>query len=432
MTLVLDSYTPESGSSDFSVGHYDVKLRYRMTTGRLSATAAMDVTVLRAVRQIAFDLCGLTVSKVLIDGKTHKHFKQTSTKLILKFDSELRAGTKLECEVHYAGFPRPRSSRWGAVGWEDLEDGVVVAGQPTGAPTWFPCNDHPKYKSTFTISVTTERPYTVVATGVLLSSSEKSGLVTWNFRETAPTACYLATIQIGRYRQHPQQLAGVSVSTFYPPAQQFEVAADLSKLEAMLKFFGETFGPYPFDSYTVVATQDDLEIPLEAQGMAIFGANHLDGTNPEERLVAHELAHQWFGNSVGIAQWRDIWLNEGFACYAEWLWSEHAGGITTQGMAESHHVLLRQLPQDLILGNPGPDLMFDDRVYKRGALTLHAVRRTVGDAAFFTLLREWVSNHRHALGTTEDFIALCQTHSREDLGTLFEHWLSEPALPALP
>lgn len=432
MTLVLDSYTPESGSSDFSVEHYDIKLRFRSVTGRLSATASMDVTLLRAVRQFSFDLCGLTVSKVVMDGKTHKHFKQTSTKLTVKFDSEQRAGMKHHFEVHYAGFPRPRSTRWGAVGWEELEDGVVVAGQPTGAPSWFPCNDHPRYKSTFNISVTTERSYTVVATGVLLSSSEKSGLVTWNFRETAPTASYLATVQIGRYRQHPQVLAGVNVSTFYPPAQQFEVAADLSKLEAMLSYFAETFGPYPFESYTIVATQDELEIPLEAQGMAIFGANHLDGTNPEERLVAHELAHQWFGNSVGIAQWKDIWLNEGFACYAEWLWSEKSGGITTQGMAESHHVLLRQLPEDLILGNPGPDLMFDDRVYKRGALTLHALRRTLGDEVFFIVLREWVAHHAHALGTTEDFIALCQSHSSVSLSGLFDRWLNQPQLPALP
>ena len=149
-------------------------------------------------------------------------------------------------------------------------------------------------------------------------------------------------------------------------------------------------GPYPFAAYTVVVTDDELEIPLEAQGLSIFGANHLDGRLGRERLVAHELAHQWFGNSLTLGRWRDIWLHEGFACYAEWLWSEesrravgrrHARRGTTRGS--------RPLPQDLVLGDPGPELMFDDRVYKRGALTLHALRLTVGDDAFFDALRAW-------------------------------------------
>ena len=96
----------------------------------------------------------------------------------------------------------------------------------------------------------------------------------------------------------------------------------------MIALFEGLFGPYPFDAYTVVVTDDDLEIPLEAQGLSVFGANHMDGRRGSERLVAHELAHQWFGNSLTVGLWRDIWLHEGFACYAEWLWSEASGGRT--------------------------------------------------------------------------------------------------------
>lgn len=432
MSMSLDRYTPDSGSADYTVEHYDLRLRYRMSTSHLTAVAILDVTLLAAVRQISLDLCGVRAGKVLIAGRAVKNVKQSSTKLTLKLPEEMSAGSKFQCEIHYAGYPRPRSSRWGAVGWEELTDGVVVAGQPTGAPTWFPCNDHPRYKSTFDISVTTEKNYTVAATGELMSTTEKSGLTTWNFRQMAPTPSYLASVQIGRYRQHHQDVGGVNVNTVFPPDRAHQVHSDLSKLDDMMVYFSQIFGPYPFESYTLVATADELEIPLEAQGMAIFGANHLDGTNPEERLVAHELAHQWFGNSVGIAQWSDIWLNEGFACYAEWLWSEAAGGITTQGMVESHHVLLRQLDQDIIVGDPGPDLMFDDRVYKRGALTLHALRKTVGDEAFFTILREWVSQYAHALATTEDFIRLSQEHSTTSLAALFDNWLFTPQLPALP
>lgn len=431
MSNSVDSYTPDSGSADYVVDHYDLNLHYRMSSGHLKAVAQLNLTLLREVRHLSLDISGLHVGKVFVDGSANKNHKQSPTKLSIKLGDEHPAGSHFMVELHYSGTPRPRSSRWGTVGWEELTDGVVVAAQPTGAPSWFPCNDLPRYKSTFTISLTTESSYAVTATGELQSKSEKSGFTTWNFYQAIPTPTYLASIQIGRYRHKELRLAGIPVHIFSPPASEPQVLADLKQLDAMMGYFSETFGEYPFESYTVVATADELEIPLEAQGMAIFGANHLDGTNPEERLVAHELAHQWFGNSVGIAQWSDIWLNEGFACYAEWLWSEKSGSITTQGMAESHHVLLRQLDQDIIVGDPGPELMFDDRVYKRGALTLHALRRTLGDAVFFRIVHHWVNENRHALGTSEQFIALCQEHSSVELDSLFDRWLYKAPLPAL-
>ena len=122
----------------------------------------------------------------------------------------------------------------------------------------------------------------------------------------------------------------------------------------MLETFARLFGPYPFDAYTVVVTDDLLEIPLESQTLSTFGSNHLSRDWEAQRLIAHELAHQWFGNTVTAASLRDIWLHEGFACYAEWLWSEAIGRTTAQEEAERHHALLARLPQDLVLTDPGP------------------------------------------------------------------------------
>ena len=125
-----------------------------------------------------------------------------------------------------------------------------------------------------------------------------------------------------------------------PPRLLAAAEHDLARQPAMMALFEEQFGPYPFAAgYTVVVTDDDLEIPLEAQGLSVFGANHMDGRRGSERLVAHELAHQWFGNSLTVGRWRDIWLHEGFACYAEWLWSERVrrAGRPTAWRARSAH-----------------------------------------------------------------------------------------------
>jgi aminopeptidase len=201
----------------------------------------------------------------------------------------------------------------------------------------------------------------------------------------------------------------------------------------MMKLFCRLFGPYPFGGYTVVVTDDPLEIPLEAQGISVFGSNHLDGRRGSERLVAHELAHAWFGNSLTPARWQHIWLNEGFACYAEWLWSEESGGLTATQQVSKAYSQLSWLDQDLVISDPGPELMFDDRVYKRGAITLHMLRLQLGDAAFFELLRTWTSQNRHGSVTTDGFVSLAADFANaSDVQELFRRWLDEAALPALP
>jgi aminopeptidase N len=207
---------------------------------------------------------------------------------------------------------------------------------------------------------------------------------------------------------------------------------DFGRQPQMMKLFVKLFGPYPLSTgYTVVVTDDALEIPLEAQGISIFGANHCDGERTAERLIAHELAHQWFGNSVTARRWRDIWLHEGFACYAEWLWSEDSGGRSADDWARYYHGKLAGSRHDLLLADPGPRDMFDDRVYKRGALTLHVLRRTIGDDGFFELLRDWTTRHRHGTAVTDDFTGLAANYANESLRPLWQAWLYSKDVPDL-
>jgi aminopeptidase N len=258
------------------------------------------------------------------------------------------------------------------------------------------------------------------------------------YEERRPTSAYLATVQIGPYEEVSLETTPVPQRAVVPPSLAGDVRGWLAHHGDIMRTFTELFGPYPFAGYSLVVTADDLEIPVEAQGVSIFGANHLSDDDAE-RLVPHELAHQWFGNSVSVTSWQHIWLNEGFACYAEWLWSEAAGEASADQMARHWHGRLAELEQDLVLADPGPENIFDDRVYKRGALTLHALRATLGDEPFFALVRDWTDRYRHGAVDTEAFRRLVEEHANRTGGeplaaesaALLTRWLDSAELPSL-
>ncbi|WP_431247459.1 M1 family metallopeptidase [Leifsonia xyli] len=428
---VPHSYLPRSGTDDYGVLSYDLDLNYRVTTNRLDATAVIHGRANVSLGFIALDLVHLKAKRVRLDGQKRTRFTQTPTHLRIVPAAPIAPGAEFTVEIAYDGSPAPRRTRWGTLGWEELSDGAIVAAQPSGAPTWFPCNDRPSDKAAYRIRVTTEQAYTVLATGEPTGHSVSAGRGTWTFERDEPTASYLAAVQIGRYTVERRRSAGVDWEVAYPASLAQRVLHDFEPVGRMLERFQELFGPYPFPSYTVVVTEDPLEIPLESQAMATFGSTHADGRGGSERLIAHELAHQWFGNSVGLAAWGDIWLNEGFACYAEWLWSEASGGLSAATHARAHHARLRLAPKDLLLGDPGPDLMFDDRVYKRGACLLHALRHRLGDKRFFGLLREWTDVNRFGTVGSADFERLAERYADEPLDGFFDAWLRDTRLPSL-
>jgi aminopeptidase N len=245
-------------------------------------------------------------------------------------------------------------------------------------------------------------------------------------------APYLATVQIGRYVVEPQGAeSGVDSELVAPPSLMSAVREATADQPRMIALFTDLFGPYPFEGYRVVVTDDPLEIPLESQTLSTFGRNHVSRAWEAQRLIAHELAHQWFGNAVTAGRLADIWLHEGFACYAEWLWSEAAGHESADDQARRHHELLRSQPQDLLLVDPGRERTFDDRVYKRGALALHALRRQLGDETFFALLRDWVAAHRYGTVSTPDFEAVVARVGGEPALDRLGAWLRAPELPPL-
>ncbi|MEB3034718.1 M1 family metallopeptidase [[Mycobacterium] nativiensis] len=430
---VIDPYLPGSGNIGYRVSRYELDLEYKVASNRLSGTATITAVTLTALRSFTLDLADvLSVSKVRVNGRQPARFTTSNAKLRVTLATQLPAGAALVISVRYSGSPGPSETLWGEVGFEELSDGALVSGQPNGAPSWFPCDDHPAAKASYLIQISTDSPYRAVANGELVSRRVRAARTTWIYEQPEPTPTYLVTLQIGQYVTHRLPDTAVPINVVLPARLRPEFDRDFADQAAMMELFVRLFGPYPLTAgYTVLVTDDHLEIPLEAQGISIFGANHCDGTGGSERLIAHELAHQWFGNSVTVRRWRDIWLHEGFACYAEWLWSEHSGGPSAGEWAQHYHQKLAALPQDLLLADPGPADMFDDRVYKRGAMTLHLLRGQLGDDGFFTLLRDWTTRHRHGNASTDDFTGLAANYATVSLQPLWQAWLYSTALPPL-
>lgn len=444
-----DPYTPGHGSADFNVSRYELHLDYRVATNRLEAHVTVSATASTQLASIMLNLSGLRVVKVRVDGQRPARFIQREGRVVVTPAAPLPEGSDFSLDIRYEGRPGPLRGNWGDVGWEELTDGVLVAGQPTGAPSWFPCNDHPSRKASFGFTVTTDANYQVVCNGTLVSRHAKASRETWVYEQSEPMATYLATVQIGRYEIAPlasavhsnepgagalnQPAAGVRQLVAAPAVLMGRAQATLVRQDQMMATFETCFGPYPFHSYTVVVPDDELEIPLEAQSLSIIGRNHLDQRWESQRLIAHELAHQWFGNSVTASSWKDIWLHEGFACYAEWLWSEASGQGTAASRAEAARQGLAAKPQDLLIGDPGPELMFDDRVYKRGALALHGLRTAMGDPLFFGFLRAWTERNRFGSVTTGDLIGLaqelCEGLPGFDAESILHPWLYQSRLP---
>ncbi|GIG00135.1 M1 family metallopeptidase [Catellatospora citrea] len=423
-----DSYLPEHGNGGYQVWLYDLDLKYRVGPNHLTGRATIEAVADHALSQFSLDLAGLRAARVRVDGRPAR-FSQRLHKLYVTPDTAIDADQEFTVEVRYAGTPRPVGGTWGDIGWDELTDGALVASQPVGAPSWFPCNDHLADKAAYRITITTDTPYTVLATGQLAARSRSGSTTTWVFERPEPTPSYLMGIQIGRYAEIELAADPVVQRAAFPPRLRTAFLHDFGRQPEMMRVLKRLFGPYPFGEYVVVVTGDDLDDPIEAQGMSVFGANHVDGRRTHERLVVHELAHQWFGNSLTIADWRHIWLNEGFATYAEWLWSEESGGATAQDHARIWHTRLSRSPADIVVADPGVARMFDERVYKRGALTLHALRERLGDPDFFSLLQAWTAQYRHATVTTQQFVSLAAVYARQPLDDLFTDWLHTPQLP---
>jgi aminopeptidase N len=428
---VRDPYFPKAGNGGYDVTHYDLRLAYDPGPRHLTGTASITARATQGLSAFDLDLKGLDVDKVTVEGRPAR-WSRSGQELTVHPHDDLDKGETFRVTVRYSGRPQtitdPDGSR---EGWLRTADGALALGEPTGSMAWFPGNHHPSDKASYDIAVTVPEGLQAVSNGELTGETTTKGRTTYTWHTAQPMASYVATVAVGHYDIRRSTTAdGLPVYVAVDPKKAKASRKVLAEIPKIMEWAEYNFGPYPFSSTGAVVDRDeDAEYALETQNRPVFPGV------PDTETLVHELAHQWYGNSVTPKTWRDMWLNEGFATYAEWLWDEDHGGDSAQKTftalydhGEDDYPDLWSFPP----GKPsGAAHISDDPVYVRGAMVLHKIRQTVGDDTFYDIIQGWAAAHRHGNADTDDFTSYVEKKAPDkDFDGIWKDWLYGDGRPS--
>ena len=440
-----DSYFPLLGNEGYDALHYELDITPDFSAETLDATVEITMRATQNLTAFNLDFWGYTITDLTVNGQPAKYGRDEGELMIIP-NGPIAAGDTFEVTVAYNGKPRkgvPEDVLYGdpdflgSAGWVFYADGSFVASEPRGASLWYPVNDHPKDKATYNFSITVPEPYVVATNGDLIEVISDNGMLTYNSALNEPAASYLVTVHTGDLVLDETEEEGQVPVRNYFASPHFDQAKSIFEDTAeMVAFYEGIIGEYPFDVYGSVVVGSDLPFALETETLTTYGTGILEDSVRTDMTLAHELVHEWFGNSVSLARWQDIWLNEGFASYLSFLWvTEIYGDAVTQSILSDWYSdisdpgFMSAAPE--AIGNPGAENLFHHAVYWRGALTLHALRQRVGDEVFFEIIRTYFQRFKDGNATIEDFIALANEVSGEGLTDFFAAWLYHKAVPAI-
>lgn len=530
---VGDDLFPNAGNSGFEVTHYTLDIAWDESNS-IEAEATLEAAAIDELNAFNLDFSGFEIESITVN-EADAEYSREGNELTVTPAETLASGEAFTVTVVYSGEPSTVDAAGiGIGGWTRYDGGVFTASQPLGAQGWFPANDHPSDAASFTFRVTVPEPYSVAANGILDDVIDNGDTQTFVWEASDPMATYLATVNIAEFRTVEEEgEGGLPIINYFPADMVANGEQAFERQSEIIAYFASIFGPYPFESAGAIVVDVSLGVALETQTRPLYG---LDSAGMEI-IVAHELSHQWFGNSVRVADWKDIWLNEGFATYAEALWLEHSEGAEARDarIREAYmagvHGVLAALPRTAFIGFLGsialPDApvsretvgesitallsgdvdadaleavladvpdegipasdigdvlealdfdtvyltvagfngffdglgapevvdnlginsplalasppavvdsenMFNQGVYQRGGLTLHALRLLTDDEVFFEILQTYFERFSGSTVTTDDFIAVAEEVSGMELDTFFQAWLYDEQAPDMP
>jgi aminopeptidase N len=433
-----DPFFPLAGNGGYDVRSYFLDLDYDRGRNRLGGTVTIRADATENLKAFNLDFRGYRIRRLEVDGEPTR-YSRDGQELTLHPRPRLDEGSPFEVTVAYGGRPRPVVDPDDSIeGFVPVRDGAYVVNEPQGSPGWYPVNDTPLDKARYRFAITVRRGDVALANGELQSRRQRGGTTTWRWRESSPMAPYLATATNGRFETRLDSLRGElpEYNAVDPQARggggpNPRLAWErLARQRRVVRFFSDLYGRYPFGSIgAIVDHAPRVGYALESQAKANYSRV------PSKATVVHEIAHQWFGNAVTLAVWPDIWLNEGFATWSEWIWFERHGGRPASRRFDELYATRENSPEGRDLWFPapraleGPAELFHTPVYQRGAMTLQALREEVGDETFFRILRTWYRDHRYGNATTADFIELSESVSGAELDRFFRVWLFQDGKP---
>ncbi|GAA5152798.1 M1 family metallopeptidase [Nocardioides marinquilinus] len=422
-----DRYWPLDGNGGIDVRHYGIDVAYDFDAARLSGRATVRLRARNALSRFNLDLL-LPVSAVTVDGVPARFSKPKQHELQITPATPLRRGEVVDVVVRYAGKPGPVGYA-GERNWLADDDEVVTMNEPHMAPWWFPANDHPRDKATYDVRVTGPAAYQVVSNGLPVRRTVDGRRATSHWRATDPMASYLAFFALGRFDVRRGTRAGlpwyVAVSKGLPDSARRSTMRTLLQSDEVTQWLSKRLGPYPFESTGGLGTSLPVGFALENQTRPTY-----PGLGGGLSIVVHELAHQWFGDSVSVQGWRDIWLNEGFATFMEFAYAKTSLREVYRGYRDDGSDGIDSGFWRVDLTDPGKHRIFSDSVYTRGGMALLALRNRVGVKDFWRIMRSWSRTHRYGNATVGDFRAHAARVSGERLGAFFDAWLEAPRPPA--
>ena len=432
-----DPFFPFAGNGGYDVKHYSLNIQYDRAANQLDGFAVIRARATQNLYRFNLDLRPFMVaSRVTVDVRRADFRQEGEHELVIWPKNKVKKGDHLLITVEYAGSPQPIVDPDESIeGWIPTADGAFVVNEPQGSPGWYPVNDSPRDKATYDFRVRVPEGKTVMANGELRSQRTRNGWTTWHWSEGDPMAPYLATATNGTFLTEFYEANGLPMYDAVDPETRVNSSSApnptlaferLDPQPEIIQFFSDLYGAYPFTTGGgIIDWAPNVFYALESQTRANYWRI------PGPSTVVHEIAHQWFGNAVTLAVWPDIWLNEGFATFSEWIYDERHGGPPAQEAYQG----VCATPADDPFWQQAP-AAFEDRtqlfhapVYDRGAATLQALRNEVGDRRFFRILRRWYAENKYGNATTADFIALSERVSGQDLGALFDEWLFDPDRP---
>jgi aminopeptidase N len=430
-----DPYYSQLGNGGYDAQKYTIVLEVDPETNTIQGKTRIEARATQTLEALNVDFEGLNVDRVSVNGSTAT-FARRDPEMTITPATPLSQGDLFTMEISYQGKPTSMFSQIapGRVGWFHTDDGTInILSEPDGASTWFPNNNHPRDKAVYHLDIKVPNPWVVAATGRLSKTIAEGDHTRYLIDLNDPAASYLVSINIGTYLlEETKGPDGILIRNYFPPDYPQSLQNNFDKLPEMVEYLSSLYGPYPFEEYGVVIASSETAgcrwaAALETQTLSI----HCPGSDmAAENVIVHEVAHQWFGNSVSLENWKDIWLKEGMATYAEWLWATRGGDLEElHEMVEAQRSSYR--PR-ISIGEPPFRALYQIDVYIGGALVFHALRVKVGEEMFFRIIRAYLDQYRGGSAGTDEFIAVAEEMSGQELSEFFDAWLSDTRLPEIP